>query len=645
MRPHILITEREIADLRSLAQVRAAIEAGHTKGLWKRLCARVESHLMAEPLRPTTSLVGRDADSTRHANPDYVIVQAVCERVMELALVALLREDRRCAEAVLLQMRTLFDEAIWPDWRDQAHYSVAADLRTGQLSQALALAYDWLYSLLSAEERAEIVAGIDRCGIQPYLKGVAEDAWWLHKKNNWQACVVGGLGIAGMALGEDHPQSQELIDLSLGRMRDYLSIYGPQGEFNENVAYAGATRLPVTYFSVHRYWAQGGENLLVATPFPETGRWYMHFTAPPGRMAEFGDSHIAAGPITNHYAALAAATGDGLFQWFYRTYPGREDAVSLPLELLWYDERIEPVAPEGRLPRGVAFPAHSGCISSRANWEVESTPSLVFSKAGHGAEGHGNHDAGQVCIDGYGQRLIVDLGSPPMYPADFFGENRYQYYNASVLGHNVLSFDGEEMLTGVEDRAEIAEARFDQFRGGCWALDLTGCYGGVEKVTRRVIHLLPHVVAVLDEAVLPEEREIALRWHTVDRSEPDAEGAFLVENNGVQLASKIICLEGDQVVYRRGEHAYTAPYNKGRLGDEFAQRNESYVEAVLRAKHSRLLTLFAVYAPGAEAGMWRTGDGGWTIDVGEQRPRVGVFSERFAAIASAAHGWVMDLQR
>ena len=127
--------------------------------------------------------------------------------------------------------------------------------------------------------------------------------------------------------------------------------------------------------------------------------------------------------------------------------------MSLPFELLWYDERIEPVAPEGHLPRGVAFPAHSGCISSRASWEVESTPSLVFSKAGHGAEGHGNHDAGQVCIDGYGQRLIVDLGSPPMYPGDFFGEHRYAYYNASVLGHNVFSFDGEEMLSSVEDRA------------------------------------------------------------------------------------------------------------------------------------------------------------------------------------------------
>lgn len=27
----------------------------------------------------------------------------------------------------------------------------------------------------------------------------------------------------------------------------YLSIYGPKGEFNENVSYAGSTRLPLVH--------------------------------------------------------------------------------------------------------------------------------------------------------------------------------------------------------------------------------------------------------------------------------------------------------------------------------------------------------------------------------------------------------------
>ena len=202
MRPHILVTQNETPGLRSLAHLHQSITHGHARALWQRLHRRAEAHLQTPPLLPTTPLPDRDPDLTRHANPDYVIVQAAGEGVMETALAALITEDRRYAEAALEQMRVLFDEKQWPEWRDQAHHTVTADLRTGQLSQALALAYDWLHPLLSTAERTTLVAGIDHCGIQRYLTSVAEDAWWLHKKNNWQTCVVGGLGVAGMALGD-----------------------------------------------------------------------------------------------------------------------------------------------------------------------------------------------------------------------------------------------------------------------------------------------------------------------------------------------------------------------------------------------------------------------------------------------------------
>ena len=84
---------------------------------------------------------------------------------------------------------------------------------------------------------------------------------------------------------------------------------------------------------------------------------------------------------------------------------------------------------------GRVYHGHSQNISVRSNWDPRSTTCVVYGKGGHGAEGHGNHDAGQVCIDSYGNRLITDPGSPPGYPADFFGQNRYEYYNASALGH------------------------------------------------------------------------------------------------------------------------------------------------------------------------------------------------------------------
>lgn len=118
MHPHILVTQNETPGLRSLAHLRQSISHGHAQALWQRLHQRVEAHLHTPPLLPTSRLPDRDPDLTRHANADYVIVQAAGERVMESALAALITEDRRYAEAALEQMQVLFDEKQWPEWRD-----------------------------------------------------------------------------------------------------------------------------------------------------------------------------------------------------------------------------------------------------------------------------------------------------------------------------------------------------------------------------------------------------------------------------------------------------------------------------------------------------------------------------------------------
>ena len=618
MRPHIFLTENAVPGLRSVEDARRAAAGGHGRRLYERLLQAAAAEASRPPYLPTTPIPGRDADSTRQANPDFVVVQAAAERLLGTSLAALLSGDTAYLDAALRQAEALFAPEAWPDWRDRAHREVAADLRTGQLCQAAGLAYDWLHPLLAPRQRRWFVAGLDRAGIRPYLQGVADGAWWLTRQNNWQACVVGGLGVCGMALGGDHPEAARLVDLSLGRMRRYLEVYGPEGEFNENVAYAGATRLPVSYFAALRYHTGGGTNLLARPPFPQTCRWYMHFFAPPDRMAAFGDAHPQAPPQTGHLASVAAAAADGLLQWFYLNTPSNPQAESPALEFLAYDDRVEPVAPGGRLPLGRAYPGHHGCISSRSSWDMRAPASVVFSKAGHGAEGHGHHDAGQLTLDALGRRLIVDLGSPSMYPADFFGENRYRYYNASVRGHNVLMFDGKESACGAGDRARIAAADFGE-AGGTWSLDLSGVYPGLGSVYRHVVHLHPWAVAVLDEARLHEKRAVSLRWHTVDRAAPEADGRFVVKAEGVRLEALIVALDGRGLELARGEQGYAPPFDRGRLGDPLQQKAESYVEAGARTDAVRLLTLFAVIPGDSTGGRWQAGDGGWKIDLGGGR--------------------------
>ena len=612
MHPHIYITETPTPGLRSLKALRESIKEGRSKALWESILRHTEADLAADPLLPSSDFPGRDATSRRHANRDWTICKAAGDRLLNSALTALIANDAAYLTPALRQLEALYGYRLWADWRDAAHLMVSADLRTGMLSRDVGLAYDWMYTLLSEEQRGWIVAGLKRQGFDPFWKSVEEEAFWANSPNNWMTCIVGGLGIAAMAVGDAYPRYGEVIDYSLPRILEYRRNFGSEGEFNESVFYSNATLYPVAYLMAHRYHSGGGEDLIASWPFPESCSWYMHFTVPPVRIVDFGDANVKWPPAAAYFAAVAQTTRDPVLQWYYLEHAA-DTLLGVPaLELLWFDETLAPQSPEGILPRGRAFPAHSGCISSRTDWNPKSTACVVYAKAGHGAEGHGNHDAGQVCIDGHGERLIVDLGSPEMYPKDY-GENRYEYYNAAASGHNVLIFGGREMRRSEDDRAEILSSSFDDAKGGRWTIDLTGMYEGVKSVRRTVVHLLPGVVAVYDEAELEREEDISLRWHTVDQAEPDAEGAFTVRGARASLSARVVRLDGE-ASFARGQHEYRPPFNRGRLGDVFTPRNESYVEISAVDSRCRLLSLFSVFGPENELAAWHGSGNEWRIE-------------------------------
>ncbi|MGB5873274.1 MAG: heparinase II/III family protein, partial [Bacteroidota bacterium] len=551
--PRIYLTGKKINGLRSLDEVRKSVTTGHSHDLWKRILAGANADIDAGPLVPSSVFPGRDLPAAKHDNPDWTICNAAGQRILRAALVNLLTGEETYKKIALHQMDALFDDAQWPEWLDKAHrrFGHPAGLRTGMLAHDIALSYDWLYSSLTAPEREFVLEGLDRKGIHPYLTSLEQDPWWTHDMNNWLTVIVGGFGIVGMALGDDHPHSRKLIEYSTPLMQKYLETYGPEGEFNESVAYANATKLPAAYYLARRYWSGGGENPLTKPPFPQTCEWTIYFTLPPGRVAAFGDSGTNAPVEVKHFAAVASATRAGIYQWFYQTHaPSGAD----PVEFLWHDPSVEPTDPTKILPLGRTFSAHGANFSSRTDWNPAITACVVYGKAGR-EENHEHNDIGQVCIDGYGERLIVDLGSPSGYPADFFEENRWEYYNASARGHNLLMFGGREMRTLPHQRGKqkdprsremqgrILSSHFDDVLGGHWLIDATGAYDDVKRVRRALVHLLPGIVAVLDEADLRETREISLRWHTNDRAEPDLSGAFTSQGESSRIVGRVIRLD------------------------------------------------------------------------------------------------------
>lgn len=621
--PSIFLCAEPGPSRRSLDQLRDTIASPYGARLWETVRQGAEDSVGTDPLLPGTALRGRPAEQIRHANADNTICQAVVRRLLRNSLVYLITGEERFRQDALTQMEALFDRKRWPQWLDFAHEMFQADLRTGQLGAAVALTYDWLYEHLSAAERTMIVEGLDRCAIRPYLATVPTDPHWLTRPSNWMTVVVGGLGIVGMVLGSDHDRSDLLVEIAQPRMEHYLTVLGPNGEFNESVGYSGSLQYPVRYFAARHSVTGGQEDPLAAHPFPQFCRWLMHVTVPPGHTIPFGDSQAQGPLLIGYFGPIASAARDGLLQWFMETYglvhdPSADLTQVDVVDLLWYDPTLAATPPGGDasdgsdLPLGAAFPGWGGLVASRSSW-TDPDAVAVHGKAGREPI-HEHQDDGQLVIHAGEAPLIIDLGSPSSYPADFFGEYRARYYNASVRGHNLLQIGGREMRFEKPLEGTFLHSAFDE-HGAAWSIDLTGAYRDVVRVHRLVIHLLPDLVAVLDECEMPRAEAVTLRWHTADRAPIDAAGCFRVQATGprgpVRLLGQISALSGSTATFRRGEHQYHPPYDRTRLDEPLEQRRESFVTAETNASRCRFLTLFLVVRPGNTPPAWppaRDGD-------------------------------------
>ena len=303
-------------------------------------------------------------------------------------------------------------------------------------------------------------------------------------------------------------------------------------------------------------------------------------------------------------------------------------------ELLYYDPTLEAQAPDGHLPLGRAYHAQARIVSSRSSWDPKCTTSVVYAKAGK-EDYHCHADWGQVCIDGLGERLIVDLGSPRGgYPRT----HKERYYNYQQWGHNVFVF-GESETGGVtwnqRRQGKTTWAEFDDTRGAAWTMDLTDVYGDGRRVVRHVVHLLPRVAVVLDEAELPTSQQMSLRWHTIAPAEPDSEGHFLVRGKEAVLASGVVRLDGAADV-RLGRQEHKPPFDKNRYGKPYRQPHEPFVEIRTEDSRCRILSLFCVLDAEQPPPQWRNTVDGWAIETRDGAVSVRVDAACLAVEAAGA---------
>lgn len=627
-RPHLLISNTPDDCTRDLSVLRESFLKREPTALLKAVLDSALSYLDAPLITPASELPNRASTHVRHANRDYFVVAAAGHRVSTCALAGLITQDQRYVDAAMAQVNCLFDPVIWPSWCDKAHPWHPADLRTGLLAYDLGLAYDWLHAMLTPEQRHTFVQGLDQRAIQPYFQSIANGATWAKpdRQDNWVTCIVGGLGILGMALANDHPESERLVELAAECMTRYMSIYGEQGEFNESPAYAASSRIVVGFFMLlqcHEPAFQSA-NAAVWDILAKHCYWQMYLTIPPGRIVCFGDAHYRSKPAADLFAACAAATRDPILQWFFLNHFQLDGSDHLrPELLLWFDPTLKQLAPQGQLSLGKHFPTYGGNVSSRSDWDPKAAACVVTGKAGQNREKHGHHDVGQLCIDAQGRPLIVDLGSPQLYPADYFGEQGRNYYNAAEHGHNLLSIDQQPRLPDRQLAAHFLSTEFDDTVSQ-WSIDLTALHDHVKHVRREVMHLLPGVIAVLDQAQCDDDQthRFDLRWHTFDAARIEQDGSFVVTNGPARLLCRVVKLGeagASPLIHTNGHHAYAPPFDRNRLGDLLPQKREPFVQSTTtQSGQVAFLSLFAVVSMGETYNPWKTtGTDAWQVEVGQ----------------------------
>ncbi len=413
-----------------------------------------------------------------------------------------------------------------------------SELDTSQFCFGFAVAYDALYSYLTAEQRQQIRESVIRLGVLPIL-----DDWILPGKrfhsldsmgHNWWGVCVSGAGVAALAfLGEEERAKSwvEAIDDGLVEWFSYdgnvlhnriETFESPDGPSYEGVNYTGYG--VTTYLRYLLAWrtmfpARTHPTQRFLPGFPE---FFLHtlYPTPTGSLpVNFDDTRENASGA-DCILLLRACGVEDEYSRRYLLHARNEGEDPLPL----YVSDRETGTTSAGLPLSKIYPK-MGWAMMRTSWEPTAT--LLAVKSGF-TWNHAHADAGTFLLMHKGNSLVIDSGT-----CNYAWPEYSSYYRQSVA-HNVVLFDGQGQP---RDQIDIG----NKFRGSItnWfdghglryiGADATGPVAHIAKRCYRHFVWIGDVILIFDDIVT--HRDVDLAWLLHSQGDARQEGArsILIQN-------------------------------------------------------------------------------------------------------------------
>jgi len=469
-----------------------------------------ELYAKDEVLQKCLRDVLRDADDCaekrmltyRKIGPRLLHISREClHRIYALGLAYRWTGERKYAEKAVENLLTV---CAFKDW-NPSHF-----LDTAEMSHAVGLGYDWLYSYLDIETREKIRAGLVKNGFEPALNAY-EKSWWSKSEHNWNQVCNGGMIVGALAVAESEPRyAEKIIILAIESLPRALKSYSPDGAWMEGPGYWSYATHYTAYGLTALQTALGTDfGLLQIEGLAESGNFPIYTSGPRGLYLNFADC-----------GGKSSRRPMPCMFWLARTYDNSLYAEAEHAEIAKSDARAQHVvwyvpAPEGEpaqkdLDRYFRGPVEIAVF--RSAWD---DPEALFVgvKAGYNQVNHGHLDLGNFELDALGVRWVRDLGSDnynlPGYWDKRRGGRRWDYYRLNSKSHSVPLLDGE-------DQDPLAISRFTRFqkeKSSAFVLvDLTSAYEKSANRVTRGVAMVENRRAVLVQDEFEIEKPCEVVW-------------------------------------------------------------------------------------------------------------------------------------
>ncbi|MCE5251976.1 heparinase II/III-family protein [bacterium] len=423
----------------------------------------------------------------------------------------------------------------------------------------LSAVYDWLYPVLTVEQRDWIRGALmEKAIIQ--VRGNYQYHWWSTAyRCNWCAWCNTGLGLAALTLLTENPELTDVIAESYNRIGRTFDEIGVDGGWQEGAAYwAQTVRMSLLFMDSLKRLTNGQYDLFKHPKIANNPvNFPLYLSIPPRWDAvNFEDAGMHKVGSPRLYNKLALETGNRESAWILETMFGDGDDI---FDIIWPKNTVKPGLPE---QTSIHFRTIDWVVMRSDFTDPDKV--MVACKAGKNDDPHHGHlDCGEFTVFWHGAGYIADLGTA-VYDEKYFDAEKYDTPHASSAGHNLIFVNGEQQIPGKLYKQPVDErigGKVIEFRPGkdrdYTLMDPSDAYPKKElkKWRRHIILEKPVITVVVDEVESRKGAEIEARFHS-DCTQVIRDGYTLLDGTDGDMA--LIPVVECPFAFRPARHAYLA---------------------------------------------------------------------------------------